>query len=139
MAKFIMFAFENHKFKLGLNEDLAPYGGIYFTDTNQLSNYINLYKPKYWVFDVEIPDGEQFISYDNTYLAQRVILSNPRRLWKDYQPEDPADVESHINPEFVEFINNIPSNFYCQRTFIARKNNNHQLISTSFTHQRCKY
>lgn len=170
MAKFIKFVNEEmnnngFKFDEGLNEAPIPMtdgqcesGGIEFTDTNwfalwvvgnsKLVNNKYEYTPTYWVFDVEIPDGEPFIAFDNKYRAQRVILSNPRKLWKiapnvinrGYVTFDEiySYYLNNINTEFygmfkngMDRMENDPMDPYIdRRKFIAKKDSSHQLVST---------
>lgn len=96
MAKFIKLVKEDHtykgmKYEEGLNVSVVPMpniplydlGGITFTNTDWLQDWYQNDNSLTWVYDVEIPDGELFVSLsDYTYVANRVILSNPRKFYK---------------------------------------------------------
>jgi hypothetical protein len=98
MAKFILLTNERNTYNdiplvEGLNCDtrratseFGNGGGIAFTDTNWLNLYLRHpiteeYMP--WVYDVTLPENERFISHGTFYKAQRIILSNRRRIWKE--------------------------------------------------------
>jgi hypothetical protein len=155
MAKFIKFVNEkrNHNgldFDEGLIQDnfllaLEDPGGIYFTDTNWFSYWVLEYgdKATYWVYDVEVPDGNPFIAFDNKYKAQNIILSNPRRIWKDKSPvkSDDETILNNINDEFVNTYKNSLEyskktagyNSGFSRTFFAKKNNLHEFVKFNIT------
>ena len=151
------------KFKEGLNVDnkimtlehCAP-DGIYFTDTNNVWLSLKYYSNDkdetiypFWICDVEIPDGESFIAYDDEYKASKVILSNFRPIYRSEEEykkmveHDPdswivrGNVRSLFNPYVYPiffnsalFVNSSQKSIINKHTrkYIAKKDNNHVLI-----------
>jgi hypothetical protein len=81
-----------HYYSAGLNIDKIPFnpipecakGGLYFCRYEDAHKWIR-YRSEimHWLWDVEIPEGENVIDMGNKLKARRIILSNKRCVWKD--------------------------------------------------------
>lgn len=81
------------QYKDGLNEDIHPFvsketcgkGGLYFCKLRDIHNWIHIcYQWMEYIWDVEIPEGEEIIDMGDKLKAHRIILSNKRNIWDAY-------------------------------------------------------
>jgi DNA-binding cell septation regulator SpoVG len=107
-------------------EDNEPdfFTSFTFSDTNWFKIYSDKKSLDSIVYDVELPHGEPFIATKMLYGANKVILSNPRRLCKK---EEFAD----IYHESEKFIRTHFKTYPYKRHFIADKDSNHKLVGCS--------
>jgi len=78
------------QFKEGLNEDIhelnqneeCSQGGLYFCRFKHVGNWIGLYGDAL-IWKVEIPEGEEVIDYETKCKAKRIMLSEPKKAYKD--------------------------------------------------------
>ena len=148
-AKFVMLVNKDKKY----NDDILKEGliDIYtyfslgyannpytFTDTEHIKYHLkNDNKFAYWIYDVEVPHFEQFISFEGEYEANRIILSNPRIIYKDDESYDfytKTEIISDdmYNPELLPLLKNSNKIVYRNyaSTYIAKKDNNHLRLWT---------
>jgi len=80
------------KFKDGLNEDThelnrneeCAKGGLYFCRFKDMSKWLFDYGDTL-IWKVEIPEGEEVIEYETKLKAKRIILSDPKKAYDDYE------------------------------------------------------
>jgi len=80
------------QFKEGLNEDIHEFnrkeeyaaGGLYFCRVKDVGKWIDKYGDAL-VWEVEIPEGEEFIDYGDKLKAERIILSHPKKAYENYE------------------------------------------------------
>jgi len=78
------------KFTAGLNVDFLPFnthkmcgpGGLYFCKYEDLGKWV-VYNntPMFYLWDVEIPEGEQVVNMGTMLKCHSLILSNKQTLW----------------------------------------------------------
>ena len=79
------------QFKKGLNEDIyelnkteeCSKGGLYFCRFKDVGKWIYNYNDAL-IWKVEIPE-EEVIDYDTKLKAKRIILSDPKKAYEDYE------------------------------------------------------
>jgi len=59
-------------------------GGLYFCRFKDVSNWICNYGDAV-IWNVEIPQGEEVIEYETKLKAKRIILSDPKKAYEDYE------------------------------------------------------
>lgn len=153
-AKFVMLVNKDKKYNdgilmEGLNDKYTYFSLGYannpytFIDSRYIAYHLKYDdKSAYWIYDVEIPQYERFVSFGLTYDAEKIILSNPRKIYKDDESYDNYIKTGVINddmynPEILPILSNCV-HFYetgIVSTYIAKKNNNHILISTEYVYE----
>ena len=79
-------------YKEGLNEDIQKFkreeecstGGLYFYRFKDISKWIKKYGNAL-IWKVEIPEGEEVIDYYTKLKARRIILSQPKKAYENYE------------------------------------------------------
>ena len=80
------------QFKEGLNEDTyelnkteeCAQGGLYFCRFKDVDKWICSYHDAL-IWKVEIPEGEEVIKYETKLKAKRIILSDTKKAYEDYE------------------------------------------------------
>jgi len=80
------------QFKKGLNEDIhelnrneeCAEGGFYFCRFKDVGKWIYNYNDAL-IWKVEIPEEEEVIEYENKLKTKRIILSDPKKAYEDYE------------------------------------------------------
>ena len=78
--------------KEGLNEDIhelnrneeCAAGGLYFCRFKNISEWMFMYRDGL-IWKAEIPEGEEVIEYQTKLKAKRIILSEPKKIFEDYE------------------------------------------------------
>jgi len=82
----------DYHFKEGLNEDIyelnrneeCAAGGLYFCRFKDIGPWICNYDDVL-IWKVEIPEGEEVIEYETKLKAKRIILTEPKNSFEDYE------------------------------------------------------
>ena len=80
------------QYKIGLNEDRyelnrnqeCAVGGLYFCQFKDVGKWIGNYHYAL-IWKVEIPEREEVIKYKNKLKAKRIMLSETKKAYKDYE------------------------------------------------------
>ena len=78
--------------KEGLNEDIhelnrneeCAAGGLYFCRFKDFVKWVYMYGDAL-IWKVEIPEGEEVIEYETKLKAKHIILSEPKKMFEDYE------------------------------------------------------
>lgn len=102
---------KNHGFqyKEGLNEDIydlnqneeCAAGGLYFCRFKDVGKWIGNYGDAL-IWKVKIPEGEEVIEYETKLKAKRIILSEPKKAYEDYEICKMAVQQNGIALQFIE-------------------------------------
>lgn len=80
------------QYKEGINEDINDLntndecgkGGLYFCRFRDFDKWFSMYGDGI-VWKVDIPEGEEYIEYSDKLKAKRIILSEPKKIYEDYE------------------------------------------------------
>jgi hypothetical protein len=98
------------QYKEGLNEDIHELNrekdcavlGLYFCRFKDINKWIYDYGRDVLIWKVEIPEGEEVIEYSNKLKAKRIILSEPKKAYENYEICKLSVQQNGYALEFVE-------------------------------------
>ena len=98
------------QYKEGLNEDIhelnrekeCAAGGLYFCRFKNVGRWIGEYGGDALIWNVEIPEGEEVIEYETKLKAKRIILSEPKKAYEDYEL---CNIAVQKNGYALQFVN----------------------------------